>query len=620
MCGIVGVAAKERVVDREWVTAGRDVLRHRGPDDAGEWWSEDGRAGLGFRRLAIIDLTPAGHQPMQDVDGQCCIVFNGEIYNFLDLRNDLLSRGHRFVSNSDTEVILAAYKEWGTDCLSRLNGMFAFALYDIRRHKLFIARDRAGEKPLFYTVSKGVLRFASELKALMSDPGFPRRINRDALDCFLAMGFVPGDRCLLDGVHKLPSAHALLFDVDDGKCIVWRYWRAPDPESSTVSSEGELLDELDGLLEDAVRRQSHADVPVGILLSGGVDSSLIAAMAARSSSHVRTFTIRFPDEPRLDETEHARLIANHFGTDHTEFDAEPRTIELLPILARQFDEPIADSSMIPTYLVSELIRKHCTVALAGDGGDELFGGYHHYNRLLWAQRQAARVPRRVRMAVSGTASSVLPVGFYGRVWLQAFGTDMRRGLPLIGSFFDDDARRHLLEPVTTPTYAADKIRRERIPQFTDMLQRATRMDFENYLVEDILVKVDRASMLNSLELRAPLLDYRIIEFAFRKVPSPLKATASSRKILLKKLAARLLPAGFDMKRKQGFSIPLGSWLQSAAWREFFNEVLLGSDATLFNRKAVGALMSTDDRRRANAERLFALLMFELWRREYAVTL
>lgn len=623
MCGIIGVASQSTVSERGWLALGRDVLRRRGPDDSGEWWSADGCVGLGHRRLAVIDLSPAGHQPMQDAGGGLCIVFNGEIYNFADLRQELTAKGHAFRSHSDTEVILAAYREWGADSLARLNGMFAFALYDRYKRQLFLARDRAGEKPLYYTLADGALRFASELKGLMADPALARRIDREALDCYLAMGFVPGERSMLRGVKKLPPAHALLFDLNSGQSRLWRYWELPELSASAAKGEADesgLLDELEALLEDAVRRQLVADVPVGILLSGGVDSSLVTAMAVRSASKVKTFTIRFPGFGRYDETEHARLIARHFGTGHVELVAAESTVDLLPLLARQFDEPMVDSSMIPTYLVSRLVREHCTVALGGDGGDELFAGYPHYNRLLWLQQKFGAIPQSLRLAASGTAQALLPVDFKGRNWLQGLGTDFRTGLPLIFSLFDRDTRQRLMAGQGVWDLAAERVREQRIPKSADLLQRATRMDFGNYLAEDILVKVDRASMLNSLEVRAPLLDYRLIEFAFGKVPSRLKATAGSRKILLKRLAARVLPREFDRQRKQGFSIPLAAWLQSGPWKTFFREMLLGSDNTVFDHNVVSKLLAGQAKGRVNSERLFALVLFELWRREYRISM
>lgn len=620
MCGIVGILSKESIVDRIVLIAGRDALSHRGPDDAGEWWSLDGRVGLAHRRLAIIDLSPSGHQPMQTEDGALTIVFNGEIYNFLDLRHELASKGHVFRTSSDTEVILAAYREWGVDCLSHFNGAFAFALFDARKQQLFIARDRAGEKPLFYSLAKGTLRFASELKGLMADPLFPREINAEALDCYLAMGYVPGDRCILRGVQKLPPAHAMTFQLISSELKVWRYWSIPDYDPGEHGEIGEpaLLDELESLLEDSVRRQMVSDVPVGILLSGGVDSSLIAAMAARAAPKIKTFTIRFPGYAKYDETEHARLIARHFGTEHVEVEAADTSVDMLARLARQFDEPIIDSSMIPTFMVSQLVRQHCTVALGGDGGDELFGGYGHYNRLLWMKKRLISFPRALRETIAQAAERVLPVGFKGRNWMQGLGVDLDRGLPLIASYFDRTARNRLMAPNHHGQLIAEEIRQRRIPVSNDLLQRATRMDFENYLAEDILVKVDRASMSNSLEIRAPFLDHRIIEFAYGKVPSQLKATVSNRKVLLKKLCGRVLPGEFDQERKQGFSIPLAHWLKGDIWSKYFRDVLLGSTDSPFDKEFVGSLIDGQAKGRANSERLFALVLFELWRKEYRV--
>ncbi len=622
MCGIIGIASDTILTDRSWLTVGRDAMAHRGPDDAGEWWSPEGRVGLAHRRLAIIDLSPAGHQPMQDVSNSLTIVFNGEIYNFRDLRRELASKGHRFRSNSDTEVILAAYREWGTECLSRLNGAFALAIHDSRQQQVFLARDRAGEKPLFYAHLGGTFSFASELKGLMANPALPRRIDPVALDCYLATGFVPGERCMLHGVNKLPPAHALMFDVSTGKSRLWRYWSLPDLDNASAVRQDDdqaLVDDLEALMEDAVRRQLVADVPVGILLSGGVDSSLVTAMAVRTTPKIKTFTVRFPGYDKYDETEHARMISTHFGTDHLELDAADASVELLPLLARQFDEPMVDSSMIPTYLVSRLIREHCTVALGGDGGDELFGGYALHSRLLWTAQVAGRIPRLLRVPISRGATVLLPVGFKGRVWLQGLATDFRESVSLIAAHFDRPTRRRLMSAQGDWALESERIRAEHLPGSSDLLQRATRMDFENYLPEDILVKVDRASMLNSLEIRSPLLDYRIIEFAFGSVPSRLKTTPTSRKVLLRKLAARLLPSGFDQRRKQGFSIPLEPWLRTEPWQWYFRDVLLAPDSRLFDQSVVRSLLSGVAKGRANGERLFALLLFELWRREYKVS-
>ena len=620
MCGLIGICSTSRIDDRSWLAAGRDAMAHRGPDDAGEWWSRNGCVGLAHRRLSIIDLSAAGHQPMSDVAGRLTVVFNGEIYNFADLRLELEAKGAMFRSHSDTEVILAAYREWGTECISRLNGMFVFALYDDEQQVVLLARDRAGEKPLFYRYAAGTLRFASELKGLLADPTLPRRIEPESLDCYLALGYVPGGRCILQGFNKLPPAHALRFDMKNGHAKVWRYWQLPELRASAVPEqvdEAALLDELESLLQDSVRRQLVADVPVGVLLSGGVDSSLVTAMARRSSSKLKTFTIRFPGHGSLDETEHARLIARHFATEHVELEAQPTTADLLPRLARQFDEPVLDSSMIPTFLVCELVRRHCTVALGGDGGDELFGGYGSYSRLLWMENRLGRIPRPVRSLIATTAERVLPVGLKGRNWLQGLGADLQRGLPLVSSFFSPTTRTRLMAAEPSWPLVAELVMARDVSPRMDLLQRATRTDFSNYLAEDILVKVDRASMLSSLEVRAPLLDYRLIEFAFGKVPSRLKATPREKKTLLKRLTMRVLPPEFDRQRKQGFSIPLAKWLRVGAFREMFHQVLLDPQ-TMFDRRTVRQLLAGQDRGRSNGERLFGLVLFELWRRQYGV--
>ena len=621
MCGIVGIASVSPVGNRAWLAAGRDAMAHRGPDDAGEWWSPDGRVGLAHRRLAIIDLSAAGHQPMHDATGTLTIVFNGEIYNFLDLRRELQEKGAVFSSHSDTEVILAAYRQWGAECVQRLNGMFAFAIYDSQRRTVLLARDRAGEKPLFYRRDGGTLRFASELKALLADPELPRQIAPESLDCFLTVGRIAGERCILRGFNKLPPAHVLELDLATGIAAVRRYWTLPelavDP-NGPVDDAG-LLDELEARLEDAVRRQLVADVPVGVLLSGGVDSSLITAMASRVTANLKTFTIRFPGHGTLDETEHARLIARHFATEHIELEARATTADLLPTLAKQFDEPMLDSSMIPTFLVCQLVRQHCTVALGGDGGDELFGGYHGYDRMLWMKERLGRIPAPLRSLISTAAERFLPIGLKGRNWLHGLGADLERGLPLIGSVFTRTPRERLLSRYSDWPFVAESILEQQVPAQADLLQRATRMDFADYLAEDILVKVDRASMLSSLEVRAPFLDYRLVELAFGKVPSRLKATVRDRKILLKRLAARVLPPQFDRQRKQGFSIPLASWLEGGAFRELFEDVLSAPDLP-FDRRMVRDLLRGQDRGRGNGERLFALVLFELWRREYRVSL
>ena len=615
MCGIIGIASRAPISHRGWLDAGCTAMAHRGPDDSGSWWSPSGQVGLAQRRLAIIDLSPGGHQPMQREGDRLSIVFNGEIYNYLELRDQLKAKGHRFVTQSDTEVVLAAYSEWGTECLTHLNGMFAIALYDDSKKILFLARDRAGEKPLFYSAIGSEIRFSSELKGLMADPRFIRTIDHTALDCYLMMGYVPGDGCILKGVRKLPPAHALAFSVVSGETRVWRYWSMPPAPAVDRHDDEMLVEELEALLADSVSRQLVADVPVGILLSGGVNSSLVTAMAARSSSSVKTFTVGAEGHEKYDESRFARLVANHFGTQHIELQVGEANPDILNPLARQYDEPIFDSTIIPTFMLSQLVRQHCTVALGGEGADEMFGGYEHQRRLLVLQSKFGRIPIAVRRLAAASGKALLPTGFRGRIWLAALSDDFETQLPPVRNVFLAAERQALLgDKWKTP---AEKIRNARVPPIPDLLQRGTRMDFENYLPEDPLVKNDRASMLASLEMRAPFLDFRIIEFAFGKVPNRLKTNLTERKILLKRLCKKVLPPEFNADRKQGFTIPMPIWLKAGPWRDFISDILLDKES-IFDRRAVHALIDGHGGSRNNAERLLGLAVFELWRRAYNV--
>jgi asparagine synthase (glutamine-hydrolysing) len=576
--------------------------------------------GLGHRRLAIVDLSSAGHQPMVDPDTGLQITLNGEIYNFRELRRELESRGFLFRSQSDTEVILAAYTAWGVDCLDHFVGMFAFGIFDPRANALFIARDRVGEKPLFYSHADGRFTFASELKALLADPSVKRVMDRDAVDWYLTYGYVPGDQCILSGVHKLRAGHALWYDLGADSLRVWRYWQPPQALTADGESTEQLAEELGQLLRDAVRMQLLADVPVGILLSGGVDSSLVTAMAAQTSSGpVRTFTVSFPENTTYDEAPFARRVAGHFGTQHTELVLEPATVELLPMLARQYDEPIADSSMVPTYMISRLIREYATVALGGDGGDELFGGYPHYSWLIKQERPRRLIPRSVRSLVSAGAGA-LPVGTRGRNHLVGM-SDPNGGIAYVNLYFDRATRRALVPFLRRhdPVVSTEQRRGSAYGSADTILRRATRADLEGYLVEDILVKVDRASMLCSLEIRAPFLDHRIVEFAFGRVPDHLRATTVNRKILSRVLADRLLPPDFDSARKRGFTMPLNEWFKGD-WGRFLESTLLDAPQEFLDRDVVAGLIRKQRGGYSNVDRLFGLAMLELWRREYDVAL
>lgn len=617
MCGIIGVASRHGVRNRAWLMPGRDAMAHRGPDGAGVWWSDDGKVGFGHVRLAIVDLSPLGAQPMSTPDERVTICYNGEVYNHLDLKQELVALGHVFRSTSDTEVILAAYRQWDLDFLDRIEGMFALALHDADRGRVVLARDRAGEKPLFYRLSDGELRFSSELKGLMADPALPRVIDREAMDCYLAFGYIPGSRCILKDVAKLPAAHMLLFDLKADDAQIRAYWTLPDYRETGLN-DAERVERLEYLLEDSVRRQMVADVPVGLLLSGGVDSSLITALAARRGKRVRTYTVGFKRFGDYDETPHAELIARHFGTDHTVLEADEVGPDLLIRLARQYDEPIIDSSMIPTFLVTEQIRRHCAVALGGDGGDELFGGYYSASAAARLQTQLNGIPLWPRRQLARLAY-LMPAGMRGRVRLQLIGADMACELPPVACHFDRGQRRRVMSVVMGWPLIAEDMRAARTPQQAEAVQRMTRYDFQNYMTEDILVKVDRASMLNSLEVRSPFLDRRVIDFAFGEVPTHQKATPSARKIILRELAQRLLPAEFDRIRKQGFGIPINHWLSAGPWRTLFEDVLFDS-ACLFARGEIQTLFRGLDAGRSVKESLFGLTLFELWRREYGATL
>jgi asparagine synthase (glutamine-hydrolysing) len=617
MCGIVGMVRPRGGVAADAVTRMRDTMPHRGPDDVGTWISSDGRVGLGHRRLSILDLSPAGRQPMAGAGGELRIVFNGEIYNFRELRAELQSLGARFETGTDTEVLLAAYNVWGTDCVRRLNGMFALALYDERARRLLLARDRAGEKPLFYTLRGGGLAFASELKALLAGGLVDRVADLAALESYLCYGYVPGPQCILSGAHKLRPGELLEFDVATGTARTRRYWDLPQMDAPRPRSVDALADELESLLSDAVGRQLVADVPVGVLLSGGLDSSIIAALAARKApGRVRTFTISFPGHGATDEGPFARAVASHIGSEHLELPADPASIDLVPALARQYDEPIADSSMVPTYLLSRLVREHVTVALGGDGGDELFGGYPHYNWLLQLEAWRRRFPRAVR-AAAAVAGTALPPGTRGRNYMVGFAGELPDAVAHVNLYFDRHLRHALVPALASAGNVPPEEERAALCEpGMSVVRAATEVDFRTYLADDILVKVDRAGMLASLEVRAPYLDHRVIDFAFGRVPDSLRADGTDRKILLRRLAQRLLPPSFDARRKQGFSLPLTAWFRGR-WGDFVRQTLL-HEPSIFSPEVVRSLLAHQERGRTNTQRLFALTLFELWRREYCI--
>ena len=620
MCGIVGAASTGTIATSPALAdLMRDSMRHRGPDDAGTWFEPRGRLWMAQRRLSIFDLSPAGAQPMHDASGSLHLVFNGEIYNHRALRSELERLGHTFRSSCDTEVLLEAYRRWGVDCLDHLNGMYAFALFDAAKDQLFVARDPAGEKPLFLHDDGSRLMFASELKALLADPSLPRRVEVGALNHYLAYGYVPRDQCILEGFSKLEQGQAMVYDLTTGSSKRWYHWRLPAPSLAAGADESELVDELEELLTDSVRLRLDADVPVGILLSGGVDSSLVTAVAAGLSPvPPKTFTVVFPGVQASDEGPFARIVARHFGTDHTELPATDIDTGLVADMARQFDEPMADSSMLPTYLLSRMIRRHATVAIGGDGGDELFGGYPHHRTLQRYGALRRSVPAPVRAGAASLVSSRMDLGQKGRNYVLALLAQEPASLAHVNVHFDALHRRRLLGSMLEGDISAPERAKARLHDDTrwPLPHRVLAVDFETYLVDDILVKVDRASMLASLELRSPFLDRRIIDFAFARVPATHKATPEAGKVLPRLLARKLLPPELDLNRKQGFSLPLDSWFRER-WGTWAEGVLL-DPGTVFHRREVERLFALQRRGRSNAERIYALVLFELWRREYGV--
>jgi len=612
VCGIYGWVGASPIA-RDGIERRRDLLSHRGPDDAGIWLSADGRVALAHRRLSIIDLSPAGHQPMAADGGRLMITFNGEIFNYRALRNELDHIGYAFSGHSDTEVILAAYRQWGAQCVEHLNGMFAFALYDAgsagTAPSLFLARDRAGEKPLYYTLKDGHFEFASELKAISGAP----RISAQAVNHYLALGYIPGDLSLLEGVRKLPPAHAARLDLASLRLETWRYWQLPANQPDINARVEDLADQAEALLQDSVRLRLQSDVPLGILLSGGLDSSLVVAAAARSSATpVKTFTIAVPGSA-LDESAHAATVARHFSTEHHRLELGPSSLSVIDELAALVDEPLADSSLLPAYVVSRLTRQHVTVALGGDGGDELFGGYGDYARALSDQARFGWLPTGAFHAAAALATR-LPAGVRGRNRIASL-----RGGPLQqiiwGSpYFDIALRRRILHAdFTAPLGAAiDAPERGLLGLFdsgSNPVDRMTRTHFGSILPDDFLTKVDRASMAHGLEMRCPFLDHRLIEFCFSKVPEAWKVSGGETRRLQKHLARRMLPPTLDLNRKQGFSIPVDQWLRAetpARLEERFADL-----PDFIRRDEVHALINGLHAGRANGARLFALLMLAI---------
>lgn len=617
MCGIYGEVSRKVSSELENLEAGLQTLVHRGPDASGSWLSPDGLVWLGHRRLSIIDLSNASVQPMHSFDARFSISFNGEIYNFQQVKDQLLAKGYKFNSTGDTEVLLNAWHCWGTDCLKRLDGMFAFAIYDSKAQKLFLARDRAGEKPLYYNVSNDSISFASELKPLLNRIGVERNVNPAALNSILGMGYVPRDLCIIEGFNKLLPGHFLEYDIVSSKHTISEYWSLPAKDSGKYS-EDELVEELDRLLTKSISEMLVADVPVGVLLSGGLDSSLITAYASKAKSDIHTFTVGFEGFEENDEKKYAKIIADSYGTRHIELDAAVVKPELLYDLAAQFDEPIADPALIPTYLISKLVKEYCTVALAGEGGDELFGGYARYSQLLQMKEKFNGIPLGLRKLVSFGAEHMLPLGYKGRHYLMNIGTDFSTSVPQSDSLFNFNERKELLQS-KSKVHSTHSIKQSIFKKGSDFADSLFRYDMNGFLPENLLLKADRSSMLASLELRTPFLDRETIEFAFKYVPSSLKVDGNRKKILLKSLGKKVLPTSFDFNRKQGFVPPLDQWFQMNEWKSFIMDNLTSSNA-VFDQKMVNSMYKGMQEGHFNKRRIFILLMLQLWSTNYKIKL
>lgn len=612
MCGFsgyfshIGAIAGKSILD-----AMAETLAHRGPDDGGRWWDDVAGIGLAHRRLSILDLSPAGHQPMISPCGRFVVAYNGEIYNHTDLRAELESVGAGFDwrGHSDTETLLAALRHWGVEgALRRLNGMFAFALWDAVERTLFLARDRMGEKPLYYGRSGETFLFGSELKALTRHPAWRGEIDRNALALFMRHNYVPGPWSIYRGIHKLAPAHYLA--VQDGGGTIGSpqcYWNLPAlAEQGLRSATGapdaladELTDELDGLLRDAVARRMMADVPLGAFLSGGFDSTtVVALMQAQSMRRVRTFSIGFR-EKGYDEAQHARAVARHLGTDHTELYVTPdEALAVIPKLTTIYDEPFADSSQIPTFLVSQLARRQVTVALSGDGGDELFCGYNRYliGQRMWQKLRVLPSPARRGLAsvlrnapgqlLDALQRRVLPARLrlpnlvdrlpkFADVLEHRDGVDFYRSL--VSHWKQPD--RLVLGAHEPRTILSDPGWLAGLPS---LRERMMLLDMLTYLPDDVLTKMDRASMAVSLEARVPLLDHRLVEFAWR-VPTDLKYRDGHGKWLLRQVLYRYVPRSLMERPKMGFGVPIDDWLRGPLrdWGEaLLNEKRLREDGFL----------------------------------------
>lgn len=621
MCGIAGIASfSEEKIDRDIIKRMRDVLRHRGPDDEGIYLSNLEnpnsrlKVGLGHRRLSIIDLE-GGHQPMSNEDKTVWIVYNGEIYNFPELREELLKKGHQFTTNSDTEVIIHLYEEYGADCLNYLRGMFAFCIWDAKKNRLFLARDRVGQKPLFYFYKEGIFLFASEIKSILEYNLVKREVDLESLDNYLTYGYTPAPRTMFKGINKLPPAHYLIHD--GGSLQIERYWNLSYKDKKSLNL-AECADRLYGLLSEATKMRLISDVPLGAFLSGGVDSSCIVALMSRlSPGKVKTFSIGF-GERDFDELRYARFISERFNTDHKELVVKPKALEVLPKLAWHYDQPFGDSSCIPTYYVSKMTRDYVTVALNGDGGDESFGGYPRYRGIKLAQL-IENLPKGFLKAGYGVSR----FSEYGKRFFKGLikNPDLEGAYLSWLNYFTDEDKKNLysnnmkiiLENNRADAYLRDILKSSNA---LDPVERIMNGDVRSYLPEDLLVKVDIATMANSLEGRSPFLDHKVMEFA-ASLPLEYKLKGFRSKYILKKTFKKEIPPSFLNRKKKGFGIPVGDWFRNEL-RDFIRDMLLGEESLkrgLFSKDYIERLLDEHQKaKKDHVHRIFALLSFEMWHR------
>lgn len=609
---------RQKPVDGDALQRMNDAMRHRGPDDAGYHLAEG--VGLAMRRLSIIDLV-SGSQPIYNEDRSLAIVFNGEIYNHAELRTQLIARGHNYRTRTDTETILHAYEEYGEECPRKLNGMFAFAIWDSRKELLFVARDRIGIKPLYYYQDGEQLIFASELKSILQQRDVPRNIDRKSLDTFLTFEYIPRSYSIFQDIHKLLPAHYLIYER--GKITIRPYWHLSFQASE--ESEGQLAEQFVALLTDAVKIRLMSDVPLGAFLSGGLDSSSVVALMSRSSNNgVKTFSIGFADKT-YNELPYARRVAQVFATEHHEEFINPDIVDLTAKLIHHLDEPLGDFSIFPTFLVSEMARRHVKVVLSGDGGDELFAGYDTYiaDRLA---RKFSCLPRFLRTnCLAAIADQLRPSekkkGLRNRIKRFAEGARLPADLQHVRwMIFLQNAEKQRL-------YSSDFLRDLgdfdahdlMLEQFAscnsnDPLDQQQYVDIHTYLVDDILVKVDRMSMATSLEARVPFLDYRFVEFA-ATVPSHLRLRGKTSKYLLKRAMTDILPIEIIQRNKEGFSIPIKNWMKKELKPMMLDALSPASikKSGFFDSNTVQSLIHEHLQGRENhSHRLWALMVFQLW--------